>query len=315
MGERINKPQGLDVTFANGGLTGPGGHPAEIAKANVARGIWRESDGEGAFFFSVANAADISAALTALLSSKPDLIKTYLLYSEEYVERLRDSKTFGWRGLDPALMPVIVEQVHRAGLRVAAHVESAADFHVAVAAGVDQIAHVPGFRGDANGALPDPRRYCITVDDARVAGRRGIVVVTTLAGLAKYADEKSDAALRRAADQLNIANLSLLKRSGAPIAIGSDEYADTSVREALYLNELGIFTPAELLRIWTHTTPQAIFSMRAGGPKRRIGDLAVGYEASFLSLAGNPLVDFSSVTRIRLRVKQGEALSLRESGR
>jgi hypothetical protein len=38
--------------------------------------------------------------------------------------------------------------------------------------------------------------------------------------------------------------------------------------------------------------------------------LQPGYEASFLSLAGNPLVDFSAVKRVRLRVKQGQRLEV-----
>jgi imidazolonepropionase-like amidohydrolase len=128
--------------------------------------------------------------------------------------------------------------------------------------------------------------------------------VTTLAGLPQYADEKGNAALRRTADALNTANLTLLRQSGVSIAIGSDEYSDTSVREAVYLNELRVFDSAELLRIWTQTTPRAIF------PGRRIGTLAPGYESSFLSLSGDPLADFSNIKRIRLRVKQGREIPI-----
>jgi imidazolonepropionase-like amidohydrolase len=43
---------------------------------------------------------------------------------------------------------------------------------------------------------------------------------------------------------------------------------------------------------------------------RRIGKLAPGYEASFLVLDGNPLVDFANVQRIRLRFKQGTVILL-----
>jgi len=63
-------------------------------------------------------------------------------------------------------------------------------------------------------------------------------------------------------------------------------------------------TPAELLRMWTETTANAIF------PGRKIGKLAPGYEASLLVLDGDPLVSFDNVKRIRLRVKQGEILQL-----
>jgi hypothetical protein len=304
LGDRINRPGTLDVTFANGGLTGPGGHPAEIADRNIARGLWAPSDGEGAFYFSVANRPGVESAFRTLIASRPDFVKAYLLYSEYYSAGLRDPATAGWRGLDPNLMPLVVLKAHKAGLRVAVHVETAADFHVAAAAGVDQIAHIPGFRGDPQSELPDPQRYRISPADVRLAAQKGIVVVTTLAGLPQYADEKGNATLRRTADALNTANLALLRQSGVSIAIGSDEYSDTSVREAVYLNELRVFDSAELLRIWTQTTPRAIF------PGRRIGTLAPGYEASFLSLSGDPLADFSNIKRIRLRVKQGREIPI-----
>jgi len=300
--DRINRPGTLDVTFANGGLTGPGGHPVEIATRNISRGLWSASDGEGAFYFSVATDAQARSALKTLFLSKPDFVKTFLLYSDEYSPRLADDRTIGWRGLDPSLIPLIVERAHLAGLRVVTHVETAADFHVAVSAGVDQIAHIPGFRGDVHTELHDVAPYRISPADARLAARKRIVVVTTLAGVARYADTIGNTTLRQTADALNVANLSTLRREGVAIAIGSDEYSDTSVREALYLNELGVFSAPELLRIWTQETPESIL------PNRRIGRFASGYEASFLSLEGDPLADFSTVKRIRLRVKQGRVV-------
>src|ERR1700733_15340735 len=54
-------------------------------------------------------------------------------------------KYFSQRGLDPKLLPLIVQKAKIAGLWVAAHIWSAADVHVAVSAGVHQIAHMPGF--------------------------------------------------------------------------------------------------------------------------------------------------------------------------
>jgi hypothetical protein len=302
----INQPSGLDVTFANGGLTGPGGHPGEIARRNVARGAWASEDGEGAFFLTVSDRSALARAWPALLDTHPDFVKVYLLYSEEYEARLVDPTTVGWRGLDPTLLPDVVRRAHAAGLRVVAHVETASDFHQAVAGGVDQVAHLPGFRGNPAAALPDPSRYQIREEDARLAARQRTVVVTTIAGLARYADEQGDPALRRAADRLNRANLEMLLQHGVPIAIGSDEYGDTSVGEALYLHELGVFSPAALLRIWTETTARTIF------PTRRLGRLQPGYEASFLSLAGNPLLDFSVVKQVRLRVKQGQPLEVNQ---
>jgi len=291
-----------DVTFANGGLTGPGGHPGQIATAMIARGSWTAADGEGAFYHTVTDVASLDAAWRTLLATEPELVKVYLLYSDEYAARLADTSKVGWRGIDPALLPEIVRRARNAGVRVAAHVETAADFRTAVRAGVDMIAHLPGFRGDERTSLPGVERFMLTAEDAREAARKRVIVVTTASGLDRYASEQRDNVLRKSADRLHRANLTLLHDAGVRLAIGSDEYEDTSVAEALYLSRLYIFTKAELLEMWTETTPQAIY------PARKIGRLERGFEASFLVLDVDPLVDFTAVYRIQRAVARGREL-------
>ncbi len=301
---RVNTRGTLDVSIANGGFTGPGGHPLSIAQRNIERGAWSVADGDGSFYHVVRDRQDVDAAWPKVLQSQPGIVKVFLLYSDEYASRLRDSATVGWRGMDPALLPAIVQRARREGVRVVAHIETAADFRVAVTSGVHQIAHLPGFRGNEATLLPDLSKYLIQADDAERAAQQGTVVVTTVAGLARYAAEQGDTALRRSVERLAVANIAVLRRHGVMIAIGSDEYSDNSVGEALYLKEIGAFGPdvAVLLRAWTETTTRAIF------PDRRLGRLRPGYEASFVSLAGNPLHDFANIRRIARRVKQGVSL-------
>ena len=59
---------------------------------------------------------------------------------------------------------------------------------------------------------------------------------------------------------------------------------------------------AELLNIWCTSTVQTIF------PRRKLGELKEGYEASFLVLSADPIKDFSAIEKIDLRVKQGRVL-------
>lgn len=301
---KVNTPRGVDVVFANGGLTASGGHPIEIVRRNIARGIWTEADGDGAFYWTIDNLDELRRKWPAIIEQRPDFIKVYLLYSAQSEARASDSTTFGWRGLDPALLPVIVRRAHAASLRVAAHIETAADFRSAVAAGVDQVAHMPGFRGDEHVQLPDPAPYTLTDDDAREAARRGIVVVTTLGGAGGIDPAGADSLTRRALDALNRHNLATLRRAGVRLAIGSDSYRDDSKGEAAYLHGLGVFTDAELVKLWAYDTPPAIF------PRRAIGRLVAGSEASFLVLACNPLTSFACTDSIGLRVKDGRVLSL-----
>jgi amidohydrolase family protein len=299
----INKPTAVDATFSNGGLTATDGHPTGLFRRNLGLGILTPGDGDGGMLWYIDSLADLNRRWPGILAQKPDFIKVFLLYSEEFAKRRNDTTFFNWKGIDPGLVPQIVHRAHEQHLRVVAHVETAADFHNALAAGVDEIGHMPGFRGDEAGRLSHPERYIISDSDAALAARRGAIVISTLeiSGSA-YSPFGPDSALRRQFDTQNTRNLNTLKRHSVRLAIGSDNYRATSVPEALYLAKLGVFSNLELLKMWAEATPKAIF------PERKIGLLQPGYEASFLSLAGNPLTDFSNVTRIEKRVKQGTLL-------
>lgn len=296
--EEVNRPTGIDVTFAGGGLTGPGGHPIGVVQRNVDRGTWTEDQGEGAFYHAVADTGDLDAAWAALLADGPDFVKTYLLYSERHDRRANDPAYVGQRGLDPDLLPPIVERAREAGLRVTTHVETAADFRHAVDAGVDEIAHLPGFRGDEDNRFPEPDRFRLDRTDARRAAEAGVVVVTTLGDF----DELDDEVTARRAREIFRHNLEALKEEGVSLAVGSDDYGSVGVEEAFQLLDLDVFSNLELLVTWVEDTPRTIF------PDRRIGRLAPGYEASFLVLERNPIEDFSATRAIGLRVKQGVIL-------
>ena len=293
----INVPRGIDVTFSNALLTGPGGHPMGLFLRNLSRQAMLPTDTNtaGGFLWIIRDRSDFVAKWPAILSSSPDFIKVILAYSDEYEKRLRDSATFNWRGLDPAILPELVSRAHAAGIRVMAHVESAADFRNALSAGVDIIGHTPGFRGNEQTQLPDVAPYLLTDADAARAARQGAYVITTLGGIVGV----PDSVLRRRADSLFTRNLETMKRHGVHVIIGSDSYRQTSMPEALYLSSLAVYDNAELVRMWSEETSRAIF------PRRRIGRLENGYESSFLVLEDDPLMDFSNVKRIKLRVKQG----------
>ncbi|MEO8623963.1 MAG: amidohydrolase family protein [bacterium] len=306
---KFNTSTSIDVVFSNGGLTGPGGHPIDLVRRNVARGVWKPAAGEGAFYHTIASRADLDAKWPAILAAEPDFIKTYLLFSDEYAKRLADSSTIGWRGLDPALLPLIVKRAHDARLRVSTHVETAADFRNALAAGVDEINHLPGFRPERNELVTYASldRYRLSAADARLAKQLGVVVVTTVSEVLDVlgqliANGLPDSVIAPRAREVIVANLQLLKDAGVNVVIGSDRYNTTSVFEVFGLRATRVFSDLELLRMWSMAAPRAIF------PGRKIGKLDAGFDANFLVLAGNPLTDFENVKRIRMRFKEGVLL-------
>jgi hypothetical protein len=293
----LNTPASVDAAFAHGGITGSGGHPIAIyerlAEQALLSGFTSSQLADEAYYI-VDSLDDLERKWPRILSRKPDLIKTFLLFSEERGEPVRRTRLVG---LDPVILPEIVRRAHQAGRRVAVHVETAADFHYAVHAGVELVAHLPGHSYRVGYGH---ETYEINPADARLAGDRDAIVVTT-ARLARRI--KDPERVERALD-VQRHNIRLLLSCGVRVVIGSDNYSDTSQAEVDHLYGLDILDNLALLRMWCRDTPLAIF------PDRRIGELSDGYEASFLALGGNPLDAWRHVTNIRLRVKQGQLLEV-----
>ena len=277
---RLNSAESLDVRYSNGGFTSPGGHPSQIY-AGLAKHLgWALAELEGEAFHSVASHEDLDAAWPRFLSTKPDFVKVYLEHSEQHAARAADPGYVGRRGLAPDLVAPLVERAHAAGLRVTAHVATAADFRTAVENGCDEIAHLPLER--------------LTEADAESAARAGVTVVTTTLSH-RPTDGIEDL------DGLHRHNLRLLASRKVRLAVGVD--SDRSVLDEIdNLRRLGVLEAPELLRIAVEATPAAIF------PERRLGRLAEGYEASFLALPANPLEDPGALRKPALRVKQGHVL-------
>lgn len=291
-----NRPASVDVIFANGPLTATGGHPIRIRELFLDRGFYpgftRETlAGQG--YVVIDNEADLERQWPAIMAFQPDIIKIMLISSEEFARRRDDPEFFGAKGLNPALVPSIVERAHDAGLRVFAHIDTAHDFHVAVDAGVDVVAHMGGFN--------TPTR--LDPADVRRAVQRAIPVITTAALLERRRERMSGDAYA-ALQTAQIDNLRLMRHAGVRLAIGSDEPRATSSFEIDYLRTLDLFSNAELLRMWSTDCSTALF------PERRLGALRPAYEASFLVLGADPLADFNATENITLRVKEGRVLEV-----
>jgi imidazolonepropionase-like amidohydrolase len=290
----INRPDSIDVIFAQGSLTSAGGHPITLVERLLLQGYYpghtRESLKDYRYF-TIDSEAELDQKWPLVLNKHPDFIKAFLWSSDEFDKRKNNPAYLGQYGLDPRLLPKIVAKAHANQLSVSAHVSNAADFHNAVSAGVDEISHLPIL------ALTP-----IAPEDARVAARRGIAVITTCAIVPKLPAVILPKPELSRVLKTQAANLKLLRESGVALAIGSDNVSDSSWNEVEYLHRLGAFDNLTLLKMWTETTPRVIF------PKRKIGLLREGHEASFLALEGNPIEDLRNLRRIKVRFKQGVLL-------
>ncbi len=292
----LHGPQGVEILSALAGITARDAHPSQIGlyflKADEINGEW---------VHYVDSVEELDTVWPKIAATQPDIIKVFLSYSEDYEQLRFDTSIASWyRGVDPNLIPAIVERAHADNLRVSAHVMSAHDFEVGVMANVDIIAHMPGFApGPAfteydehpylKALLEDPNRYRVTPAMAEEAALRGVSVMTTVSGGGSPSQAISQ-------------NFETLRNAGVTLLIGSDRGEFTSVDEAEYLVANNLMESVEALNSLTMTTPQALF------PNRKLGDLTVGGEATFVMLGQNPLVDFGAIRDVKRVVKRGETL-------
>lgn len=300
--DEINRPDSIDAVFSNGGITSPGGHPHALVRRNLQQGNMKPEDGEGGFIHSATTRADVDLVLTRLLASHPDIIKIFLVYSEDFgaPHDANDDR----HGLDPALVPYIVHKAHAAKKRVAAHVESSHDFDVAINAGADVIAHMPGF-------WPDPARigslgvsiYLLTQESVQKAARNHVVVITTLNEMLEWEHTPDQQPQYEAIVEVARKNIALLRQHGVTVAAGSDRFRGNSIQEAISLANHQVMSNADTLNALSVAAPGVIF------PGRKIGRLEPGWEASFLVLDADPTKDITAIRGIRYRVKQGVLVS------
>jgi imidazolonepropionase-like amidohydrolase len=295
----VNQADTVDAIFSMGGITAPGGHPIRLY--GMLSGYYGQPQPgevfEGDAFNLVTEAGQIGPVLDGLQAVGADFVKLYLLGSEHHAERADDAAFYGLKGLDPALAPLIVRAAHERGLKVAVHIETAEDFRAAVAAGVDEINHLPGYAWE-RAATADA--YRLTEADARAAAQAGVVVVTTTVVSNSFGMTPARLVEVQA---LQAENLRRLHTAGVTLAIGSDSYQANAVAEVANLQRIGAFTAPELLRLWIDTGRASIF------PDRRIGRLDASYEANFLVLGADPSIDLTTAPLVRAIYKAGRDIT------
>jgi imidazolonepropionase-like amidohydrolase len=305
----LNMPSTLDVIYANGMLTCTYGHPFMVyeplsmciynpaeAYRRIAQ-VKKSRRAENDAYWFLDTKADVDAKWGKILAAKPDIIKIALLDAENYAKYAASGDTLD-KGLSPEVASYVVQKAHAANLRVYAHIETANDFRLGLKIGIDGFAHAPYYGW--NGKLESKPADDLTLRDIKLAAKQKVVVIpTALRGTLSATD--ADSVERIVARQKRLLNE--MHRDGVRLAFGLDNYGKTLLPEILYFHDNKIFDNLTLLKIAVETTPRTIF------PTRKIGLLREGYEASFLVLSGNPLMDFNEVKDIQLRFKQGHLLN------
>lgn len=305
----------LEVTYSNGGITSTLGHPFRIAEP-LAMGIHnpkeqkqklneirksRIAENDAYWFYDSIN--DVALKWEELLATKPDFIKIMLLDVAHYKTLRKDSLSMGKKGISQEVAKYIIQKSKNESLRVFAHIESVKDFEIAAELGVDVIAHLPDYAWSGN--MNSDTDTTLSKEVLKLAQERNIAVIATTSLSKRYLTEyvngtaqiESKKLKRLIESQKKL--LDYMLSHDIIVALGSDQYQKSLWTEIEHINKNNILDPSVLLNIITKVNSQLIF------PNRKVGEIKDGYEASFLVLDKNPMIDINSILQIDSSYKNG----------
>lgn len=223
------------------------------------------------------------------------------------------------RKMTPEVYRAVIDEAHRHGLRVAAHIYYLADARDLVAAGVDFIAHsvrdVPVDDGFANALKASGKCYSPTLmrevstfvyestpdffSDPLFQSHANAEWVAAGRDETRQAATRANRAAQTYKAQLPVAsrNLKRLFDAGVPIAMGTDTGPAGRFQGYFELLELERMVAAGLTPMQALQSAAGV-AARCMGLDGDLGTLSTGKWADFMVLDANPVTDIANVKRI-----------------
>jgi imidazolonepropionase-like amidohydrolase len=243
---------------------------------------------------AISEAADgvteVRKAVRTLVSEGADVIKIYMESFEK--KPLRTDILTGAQNYSRDELTAIVDEAHRAHVKVAAHTYSDEAGRIAADVGVDSIEH----------------GLYLSEETFRLMAKRGIYYVPTLMVYEYWRDGIIFAPVPQA-KRLQLANtvtehIAAYRRalkSGVKIAFGTDtfELPGTNPRELELMVKYGM-APLDALRAATSGSADLL------GISDVAGTIEAGKSADIIAVEGDPLEDMSALRNVRLVMKSGQ---------
>ncbi|HEY8591308.1 MAG TPA: amidohydrolase family protein [Sphingomicrobium sp.] len=236
---------------------------------------------------------EVRKAIRTLIFQGADVIKVYM---ESFEKReLRKDILTGSMNYSREELAAIVEEAHRAHVKVAAHTYSDEAARLAIDVGVDSIEH----------------GLYLTEPTFQLMAKRGIYYVPTLLVYELWRDNKIFApvpASRR--EQIgntvreHVATFRRALRTPVKIVFGSDtfELPGTNAEELELLVRYGM-TPEQALRAGTTTAAELL------GLEKEIGSIEPGKSADIIAVHGDPMQDIRSLRNIAFVMRAGKVFT------
>jgi imidazolonepropionase-like amidohydrolase len=267
------------------------------------RGITRPEPGRSDVPYWVNTEAEARTAVQEQAALEVDIIKIWV-----------DDRGGKYEKMTPELYGAVIDEAHKNGLRVTAHIFSLEDAKGLLRAGLDAFAHGVRDRDvdDELVALLKERPNVVLVPNLP---DRGVAVDMSWLSEAMPAAEvetlqaaATDRPEAQASFGIQARNLARLSAEGVPIALGTDGNAAWAPHAEMADMVAAGMTPAQVI---VASTRNAADFMRLAD----MGTVAPGKSADFLVLDANPLDDITNTRRISavyLRGTEVDRAAIRE---
>jgi imidazolonepropionase-like amidohydrolase len=270
--------------------------PGAARFLSAGRGITMPEPGRITVPYWITTEAEGRKAVQELAAQKVDLVKIWV-----------DTRDGKYKKLTPEFYSAIVEEAHKNGLRVAAHIFDLEDGKGLIRAGVDALAH--GVRDkdidDEFVAMVKARPNLVLTPNLP---ERGVKVDLSWIRVGMPADvvdtlEKTNTD-RPAAQQffgIQARNLAKLNAAGMRIALATDGNRPWGVHDEMEDMVVAGMSPMQVI----------VAATRNGAEFLKLNDqgtLAAGKSADFIVLDANPLDDITNTRKISAVVFRGAAL-------
>jgi len=270
--------------------------PGAARFRSAGRGITMQEPGRTTVPYWVASPAEGRKAVEELAAHKVDIVKVWV-----------DTRDGKYKKLSPEIYGAIIDEAHKRGLRVTAHIFDLDDAKGLIRAGVDALAHGVRDRDvdDELVAMYKQRPNLILTPNLPP---RGVKVdlgwlrpSLSPDELARLEAANTDRPVAQAFYGIQARNLAKLNAAGARITLGTDGNTPWGPHDEMQDMAMAGMTPMQVIVAATRNSAEFLRLADAG-------TLQAGKSADFIVLDANPLDDITNTRRISSVILRGAAV-------